>query len=202
MASLKLPRLQGNQQLIDENGYPTTVFILWWAEVASQVETSINGIAIALEAAGIALDAADAAQTAADAADAAALAAQGAADGVTAASALANSYVTGLSITATDIGASVTINISAHTRVYGDGTSVAVSAGSLTGQPYSTVIYVYYDQASRAGGAVTYVATTNIDDVAQLNDRHSVASVETPAAAAPPNNGGGVRPPGGNFVEP
>ena len=159
------------------------------------VETSINGIAVALEAAGIGLDAADVAIAAADAA-------QGAADGVNAASALANSYVTGLTITATDAGASVTVNISGHTRVYGDGTSVAVTGGTLLGQPHSTIIYVYYDQASRAGGAVPYVATTNIDDVAQLNDRHSVASVETPAAAAPPNNGGGVRPPGGNFAEP
>jgi hypothetical protein len=197
--ALKLPRLPQNQQLIDANGFPTTVFVLWWQSVVKQVETSINGIALALEAAGIALAAADAAQTAADSADAAAVAAQDAADGVNAASSLANSYVTGLTITATDAGANVTITISAHTRVYGDGTSVAVTGGSLTGQPYSTLIYVYYDQASRAGGAVTYVATTNLDDVAQLGDRHSVASVTTPAAAAPPNDGGGVRPPGGSF---
>jgi hypothetical protein len=200
--ALKLPRLPTNQQLVDANGFPTTVFVLWWAEFAEQIEASINGIALALEAAGIALDAADAAQTAADNADAAAAAAQGAANEVNAASALANSYVTGLTVTATDAGADVTIALSAHTRVYGDGTSVSVNAGNLTGQPYSTTVYVYYDQASRAGGAVTYVATLNIDDVAQLNDRHSVASVITPAAAAPPNNGGGVRPPGGNFAEP
>lgn len=200
--ALKLPRLQNNQQLIDANGFPTDVFVLWWQQVAEQVEASINGIAVALEAAGIALDAADAAQAAADAADAAAAAAQGAANNVTDAASLANSYVTGITVTATDIGASVTISISAHTRVYGDGTSVSVSGGVITGQPYSTTLYIYYDQASRAGGSVTYVATTNIDDVAQLNDRHSVAQVDTPAAAAPPNNGGGVRPPGGNFAEP
>ena len=195
MARLKLPTLPNNQQIVDDRGFPTPVLQLWWQQVVQDVETSINGIAVALEAAGIALDAADVAIAAADAA-------QGAADGVNAASALANSYVTGLTITATDAGASVTVNISGHTRVYGDGTSVAVTGGTLLGQPYSTIIYVYYEQASRAGGAVPYVATTNIDDVAQLNDRHSVASVETPAAAAPPNNGGGVRPPGGNFAEP
>jgi len=200
--AIKLPRLPNNQQLVDGNGYPTTVFQLWWDQVATQVETSINGIILALEAADIALAAADAAQTAADNADAAAVSAQTAADDVTSASSLANSYVTGLTVTATDAGADVTIAISAHTRVYGDGTSVAVTGGNLTAQPYSTTIYIYYDQASRAGGAVTYVATTNIDNVAQLNDRHSVANVITPAAAAPPNNGGGVRPPGGSFIEP
>lgn len=200
--ALKLPRLQQNQQLIDDRGYPTTVFLLWWQQVAEQVEASINDIALALGAAGIALDAAEVAQDAADAADAAALAAQNAANDISSAASLANSYVTGLSVTATDAGASVTVAISGHTRVYGDGTSVAVTGGSLTGQPYSTTIYIYYDQPTRAGGVVSYVATANIDDVAQLGDRHSVASVVTPAAAAPPNNGGGVRPPGGNFVEP
>ncbi len=202
MANLRLPRLPTNQQLIDSNGFPTTVFVLWWAEFANAIELNVNDINIALEAAGIALDAAEAADAAAAAADAAASAAQGAANTVTAAASLANSYVTGITVTATDFGASVNISISAHTRVYGDGTSVSVSGGVITGQPYSTTLYIYYDQASRAGGSVIYVATTNIDDVAQLNDRHSVAQVDTPAAAAPPNNGGGVRPPGGNFAEP
>jgi len=197
MALLKLPTLPNNQQLIDEKGYPTPTYQVWWQLVTQQVEESINGIILALEAADIALDAAAAAQTAADNANAAA-------DSALASAALANSYVEGITITATDAGANATITISAHDRVYiyDPPITVAVSGGSVTGLAYSTQYFIYYDQASRAGGAVTYVATTTASDVAQTGDRHSVGQVTTPAAAAPPNNGGGVAPPGGSFAEP
>lgn len=194
MALRKLPRLPTNQQIVDDKGYPTTVFVLWWNEFATAIETNFGGIEAALAAAGIALDAADVAIAAADAA-------QAATDASIEATALANSYVSGITVTATDVGADVTIAISAHTRnyAYDPPTSVAVNAGNVTGQPYDTQIYVYYVQASRAGGAVTYLATTDVTDVAQVGDTHSVATVLTPAAAAPPNNGGGSLPPGGNF---
>jgi hypothetical protein len=200
---LKLPRLPTNQRLVDENGFPTDVMQLWWQKVVEDVEASINGIALALDAAGIALDAADAAQTAADNADAAAAAAQGAADSTTESTALASSYVEGITVTATDAGANATITISAHDRIYiyDPPTPIAVFGGSITGLAYSTLYYVYYDQPSRAGGSVTYQTTINNTDVAQINNRHSVAQVTTPAAAAPPNNGGGVRPPGGTFEQ-
>lgn len=194
---LKLPRLSTNFKITDERGYATTEFQLFWQAAMGQIETSINGVSAALEAAGIALDAADVAIAAADSAN-------DAATNVTDSTALANSYVTGLTVTATDAGANVTVTISAHTRVYATSpmTSVSVSGGSITGLAYSTEYYFYYDQASRLGGAVTYVSTTNLDDVAQLGDRHSVGTVITPAAAAPPSNGGGTRPPGGTFAEP
>ena len=107
--------------------------------------------------------------------------------------------MTGLTVTATDVGIDVDIVISSHTRVYGDGTSVAVTGSTLSSQPYSTIIFIYYDQASRAGGSVSYTTTTNINDVAQLGDRHSVASIETPAPAGPPGNGNPVKPPGASF---
>lgn len=201
---LKLPRLSTNFRIVDERGVATMEFQQFWQNAMTQIEASINGVESALAAAGIALDAADAAQAAADAADAAAASAADAATNVTESAALANSYVSGLTLTATDAGSNVTVTISGHTRVYATSpsTSVSVTGGSVTALAYSTTYYFYYDQASRLGGAVTYVATTNIDDIAQLGNRHSVGSVMTPAAASPPTNGGGTAPPGGSFAEP
>lgn len=149
--------------------------------------------------------AADAAAVAAVAADAAAVAAQTAADNaqtavdaVSLADDLRASYTTGLTITATDAGANATIAISAHTRVYGDGTSVAVDAGSITGLAYSTSYWVGYVQASRLGGAVTYTADTAVRGNATGDPNyHFVGATLTPAAAGPPIDGFPVLPPGG-----
>lgn len=110
--------------------------------------------------------------------------------------ALTFSGVTGAVLTATDAGSSATITISSHTRLYGDSTSVSVNTGSVTGLAYDTVYYIYYDQASRLGGAVTYQATTVESVAAQLNDRHLVGSVKTPPALGGATNGLLVRPSG------
>lgn len=101
-------------------------------------------------------------------------------------------------LSASDAGANATIAIAAHTRNYGDGTNVSVSSGSLTGKSYSTAYYIYYNDASLAGGSVTYVATTSATTAApnKTSGRHFVGKVTTPAAAAPPTTGGTI-PPGG-----
>ena len=105
-------------------------------------------------------------------------------------------------LSATDAGSDATISIAAHTRNYGDGTTVSVSSGSLTGKAYSTTYYVYYNDSSLAGGAVTYVATTSPTTAApnRTNGRHAVGKITTPAAAGAPTSGGTV-PPGG-YVNP
>jgi hypothetical protein len=171
------------------------------------INTAINELSVQVDqiaAAQAAADAANAAAAAADAAaaaaDAAAVAAQNSADQVLAESSLANSFTTGLTITATDAGANVTIAMSAHSRVYGDGTTVSVNAGNVTGLAYSTSYWVFYDQASRAGGAVTYQASTAIQGNGTAPDRHFIGAVATPAALGPPADGNPVRPPG--FAEP
>ncbi len=166
----------------------------------TELTIQVGQIAAAQAAADAAAAAAAAANAAAAAADAAALAAQGTADQVLAESSLANSYTSGLTITATDAGADVTIAMSSHSRIYGDGTTVSVNAGNVTGLAYSTSYWVFYDQASRAGGAVTYQASTAIQGNGTAPDRHFIGAVTTPAAAAPPNAGNPVRPPG--FAEP
>jgi hypothetical protein len=146
-------------------------------------------------------DAADAANAAAATATAAAATAQTAAEDVTEASALQSSFVDPTAIlSAADVGVDVTITIDAHTRKYpqpgGGTTNAAVNGGSLTAQPYSTRIYVYYDDAARTGGAVSYQATIAQTTAAQIGDRHFVGYIDTPAAAAPPTAGRSPLPPG------
>jgi hypothetical protein len=118
--------------------------------------------------------------------------------------ALATSYPEGATITATDAGANVTVAIAAHTRKYpqadGTTTDVPVNGGNVPGLAYSTDYWLYYDDAARAGGAVTYQATTTPETGAQIGDRHAVGAVTTPAAAAPPEIGRILRSPG--YVEP
>lgn len=205
--TLKLPRLSSNIPIFDRaTGLPTLAFVRFWDEVATRIETETGALAAA-EAANAAALAADAAAASANAAaavaDAAASSAQTTADTVTAQASLNNSFATGMTLTATDAGANATITISGHTRYYGDGSNVSVTGSSVTGLSYSTKYYVYYDQASRAGGAVTYAATsTNATafPTAGNPDRHYVGAVTTPAAAAGPNTGAPAVPP--NFDPP
>jgi hypothetical protein len=191
--ALRLERLPSQEPRWD-------IFQRWWQRTIEAIESNFNALANTVALIEAAQAAADAANAAAEAANTAAETAQTAADNVEASSALANSYTTGLTITATDAGSNVTITISAHTRVYGDGTSVAVSGGSLTALAYSTAYYVFYDQASRAGGAVTYQSSTSIQGNGTAPDRHFVGAVTTPAALGGPVGGNPVRPPG--FAEP
>jgi hypothetical protein len=178
----------------------TPEFQIWWQQVVEAIETQEGRQDEAIAAIAAAQAAADAANTAAATADAAATSAQATADDITSANELATSYVTGATITATDAGTDVTITVSAHTRHYpqpdGSTIDVAVSGGSLTGRAYSTTYYVYYDDPSRAGGAVTYQTTTSEATAAQIGDRHTVGGVSTPAAAGAPKTGGYTRPPG------
>jgi hypothetical protein len=200
--SIQLPRLPQTQP-------PWPEFQAWWEEVVTVIErheeeqqTAFEALEAAVAAIQAAQDAADAANAAAASAQTAATNAQTAADDTAEAGALANSYVSGATITATDVGAHVTVAISAHTRKYpqpdGSTVDVAVSGGSVTGLIYSTTYFIYYDDPARAGGAVTYAATTSDTTAAQIGDRHVVGQVTTPAALAAPSGGSAIRPPGSN----
>jgi hypothetical protein len=198
----KLPRVQIGTPIVDDNGTLSVAFHRYLDTLATNVEAQIGSLQAAqaaqsaATAAGIAATAANAA---AGVANTAAATANTAATAVTATTSLANSYVTGLTITATDAGASVTVAISAHSRVYGNGTTVAVSAGSITGLAYSSARWVYYDQSSRLGGAVTYAAATTLQGNGTAPDRHFVGTFTTPAALAAPVTGKTVLPPGGQL---
>lgn len=104
---------------------------------------------------------------------------------------LANSYVEPSSVLSA--ASDGTITIAAHTRVYGD-TSVSVDGGSVAGFAQGAFVQVYYDDAAREGGAVTYQGTTSL--VSQEGARHIVGGVTIPATGEPPVEGQGPRPPG------
>ena len=196
MPTLTLPKLDYTQAITEGNGIPTLTFHIWWQTVAKALEVAYSTLQTQVDAINAALAAAEAAQNAADTATASAAAAQNAADSSNAVASLTNSGVTGVTITATDAGSNVTVTVSSHTRVYGDGSTVSVSSGSVTGLSYSTAYYIYYDDPSRAGGTVTYQATTSMATASQTGDRHLVGVVTTPAAAGAPVDGDFVPPPG------
>jgi hypothetical protein len=179
--ALKLPRLSAGGAIVDGQGRPTAAFLSWWAQFADRIETEVG----ALAAAQAAQDAAAAANSAAAAANAAAGAAQGVADGLAALAALQASFVSaGTTLTGSDDGTSARASVSAHTRLYGDGSTVAVAGGSVGGLGFSANAYLYYDQASRAGGAVAYAATSDFaaaQPTATQPDRHYVGVVTLPA---------------------
>jgi hypothetical protein len=151
----------------------------------------ILGLTDDLEAAIVAVeDLADDAQASADAA-------QAAADGANSVASLTNSGVTGLTLGASDAGSDATITVSAHTRVYGDGSTLAIAGPvNITGLAYSTAYYIYYDDPTRADTTPAYQTTTSETTAAQTGDRHLVGFITTPAALAAPETGTPVRPPG------
>lgn len=87
-----------------------------------------------------------------------------------------------------------TVTIVTHDRVYGDGSSVSVTGGSITGLLNSTAYTIYYSDPQQTGGSVTYQATTNA--VPQVGGTHVVAQVTIPAVAAAENTGAGPTAPG------
>jgi hypothetical protein len=190
------PQIQQRIPFVDAQGRLTNEGLRSLNEAFRQQTGILNQIATILGITGDLETATQNAQTAANNANAAAATAQGAAETVSSESALATSGTSGLTITATDAGSSVTVAISGHTRIYGDGTTVAVSAGNIPGLSYSTTYYLYYLDASRAGGSVTFLASTSQSAAAQTGDTHSLGAVATPAAADPPVSGRPNLPPG------
>lgn len=191
---LRLPRLQTSTAYTDKDGKPTTPFTRFWDQAMTLIEANVNGIQDALDAAGIAQAAAVSAASDAAAAQASADAAAAAGTGSSALQSLVNSGVNNAcTIGAFDAGSDATVTVSANTRYYGDGTSVAVNSGSVTGVAYGLdAALIYYDDPTRAGGAVTYHVTIDpllATPTPMHPNRHYVGSVPTPSALDPPNVG-------------
>jgi hypothetical protein len=109
----------------------------------------------------------------------------------------------GIILSASDAGSNATITIANHTRKYTDVSAVSVTGGTVTGLSYSTTYYLYYDQTSRAGGSVTYHATTD-PNVALPNaaaGRHYCGKITTPASGGSGTSGGVDAPGGGGGVQ-
>jgi len=101
-------------------------------------------------------------------------------------------------VSAIDAGSNATIEIDVHDRIYADKT-VECDPGTITGLAYSTNYLVFYDDSDRAGGSVTYQATTVTLDAFNSPthpDRHFVGYVTTPEMGGGATTGGGAGPPG------
>lgn len=92
-----------------------------------------------------------------------------------------------------------TIAIAAHDRIYGDGTTVAVDSGSVSGQTPRDYVGVYYIDPAREGGAVAFLATTAV--LTQGADTHVVGFVTIPEMGEADYSGSGAGPPGWKFAD-
>lgn len=98
-------------------------------------------------------------------------------------------------LTATDAGANATVSIAAFTQRTSSKGDISISSGSVTALSYNTLYYVSYDDASLAGGGVTFNAATTKETALTGSGRFYVGSILTPKAAAAAtvgNNDGGV----------
>jgi hypothetical protein len=188
--ALKLPRLPANWQSQPQ------LLETYWDRVMTQIETILNQLLTI----PVIQDALADVTAATVAANTAAAAAQSAADDVTNETSIVNSYPAGYIgdlISSTAVGV---VTIAAHNRVYGDGTSVAVDPNVIvTGTAPGDVVRVYYDDPTRAGGAVSYLFTVDPATApVQGGARHSVGVVTVPAVGTA--SGNNLRAPG--YVEP
>lgn len=165
-------------------------FHIWWDQFASALEGALNDISN--QVADIA------------AAQAAANAAQNSADTAHHIAAVGLGWTSpGSTLTSSDNGTNANIIIANHVRHYGDGTSVNVTGGTITGL-YGTKYYVFYDDPTQSGGAVTYQKDTDPNVAADnaASGRHYCGSVTTATAGGGTVSGGGTVPPGGDYSGP
>ena len=139
LAPIRIPTLTQAQPFVDKDGRLTVFALRTLNSILQSLGDALNQLLvlpIIQEAiANLNVDT-EALAAATAAAQAAADNANAAASTVTDQSNLANSYVSGLTLSATDAGTTATIAVSAHTRVYGDDSTVPVSASNVTDLEY------------------------------------------------------------------
>lgn len=170
----RLPRLRRQVSYFEDGGTPTKQMQQHWQTFAERIEARFAALEAALDA------------------QAMAAAAQQTALATSNELALVNSYID--PVGAGSASSAGTVTITAHTRRYGNGTSVSVNSGSVTGFSPGQYVTVYYVDAARAGGAVTYQGTTSA--VSQTGSTHIVWQGAIPSAGAADAPGSGPTAPG------
>jgi len=99
------------------------------------------------------------------------------------------SVQTTIPVTATDAGSTITINIASHVLSRSSG-NVSYNAGSIIGLDYDTRYFIYADDPTFAGGAVTYKASKLKTDIVSDLGRYFISDIRTPKATLPDNTGG------------
>lgn len=92
-------------------------------------------------------------------------------------------------LTGTDAGSTATITVKAHSVTYGFGT-VSYNSGTIFGNSFLTEIHVYCLDADLAGGAVSYLATTDPSVVTSKIGHYYVGTISTPADGGSSTGGG------------
>lgn len=178
--TIRLPRLEPGVPIVDPAaGRPTVAFVQWWGKVCTILESqesTQDGIIEELAEQLAAIVAADAKAEAAQETADEALEAEG---GLSAETSLKLSYPVDISISSTDTGIEAEVTVTSHTRRYGNGDEVAVD-GVVFSDAYGLLIYIHYDDPTRAGGAVSYGATLVREDAyssAANPNRHYVGEI-------------------------
>ncbi len=192
MATVKLPRLPVNWREQPQ------LFERYWDDAMASIETALNAV-LSLPEIQAAIDAA---QTAADNAQDAADNANGAATSVTSETSLVNSFPTNFTPPLVQVDNTGLVTIANHDRQYGDSTmnpTVSVVGDTVaTGGVAGDIVRIFYDDPTRAGGAVAYQYT--VDPAAppvQGGDTHSVGAGIVPGAGT--QDGNELFPPGYAF---
>lgn len=193
LTPIRIPDFQQGRAIVDpKTGNPTNEFLRSLNGAFRQLQKAQNATAAALAAAGIATAAAAAANTAA-------ANAQAASDASAAETSLVNSFVTNFTPPVIQADSAGNVTIANHDRQYGDtalNPTVSVAGDVIaTAAANPDIVRIYYDDPTRAGGAVAYLFTVDpVDPPVQGGDRHVVGAVQIPAAGT--SDGGYVRPPG------
>ena len=182
MAAFRLPKLPVNWKEQPQ------LFERYWDEMTRALESAFNTIlAVPVIQAAVAAAQASAtsAQGSATAATVSAASAQSAADAQAIETSLVNSFTSGFTAPLVSVTAAGVITIKAHQRVYANSTlnpTVSISSGSIaTGLAPGSTIRIYYNDNTKAGGAVTYLYTVDpATPPVQGGIVHSVGAVTVP----------------------
>lgn len=101
---------------------------------------------------------------------------------------------------AADDGATCTVTLLPHTRVYADGTTQAVAGDSESGIASNVWVAVYYDDVTMAEAAPAIVFTTDLEEAqaAKADGRHFCGQILTPEAGSGDTIESGGSYPGGS----
>lgn len=101
-------------------------------------------------------------------------------------------------------GTGMLVEIAAHDRIYPvqgtwDIPDLALNAGSIAGQPESSRVWVFYDDATLLNPSPTYQATLIAEDgqVGAATGRHALGYIDTPASGGTTSSGSGTGTPSG-----
>ncbi|KQS01499.1 hypothetical protein ASG11_17755 [Sphingomonas sp. Leaf357] len=192
---LNIAKIIAGRKIVDpETGNPTTEFMRQLNDQFTNIQSAVNSIKeqaddieTSLRQAGIAITTAEEVRE---------IALQQGREASLVASYVDPNGVLSAAVDSADTTKAI-ITVMAHTRKYGDGSSVSVAGGTVSGLNLATIYYVYYNDPQQAGGTVTYFATDNPLDAGNGQGRHAVGDVPTPGTStSPPSEGGGSFPPG------